>query len=345
MKIKKLAAICLTGALTLAMMTGCGINKNEVLATANNDVEVTLGVANFMATFQQAEADEWYRSIFGEDVWQQDLYQNGSTMEENVVEQVVESLHEMYTLKGHMDEYGVSISEEEQTAITTAAQEFIEENSPKALKAVGASEEIVTEVLTLYTIQEKMKAAIIAGADQNVSAEEANMRAFSILTIGTTSYTDESGNTAMYTEDEIAELGAIAETIVSLCETPDELENAAALYGYELSEDTYAADDEDLDASLKAALDKLAEGEMSGVIATEKAYYVVRLDAETDKDATEKHKQEIISGRQSTLYNEVLKAWQTDDGWTVDQKVVDKIKFTNVFTTTAEKEAEDGTEE
>ena len=43
----------------------------------------------------------------------------------------------------------------------------------EAIKEMGASEEIVKEVLTLYTIQAKMYDAIIVDTDRNVSDEEA----------------------------------------------------------------------------------------------------------------------------------------------------------------------------
>ena len=61
-----------------------------------------------------------------------------------------------------------------------------------------------------------------------------------------------------------------------------------------------------LDTSVKKALDDLKEGETSDVIETDSALYIVRLDSETDKDATEKNRQNIIDKRKSDLYNEVL---------------------------------------
>ena len=61
---------------------------------------------------------------------------------------------------------------------------------------------------------------------------------------------------------------------------------------------------------MKKALDDLKEGETSDVIETDSALYIVRLDSETDKDATEKNRQNIIDKRKSDHYNEVLEGWQ-----------------------------------
>ena len=69
---------------------------------------------------------------------------------------------------------------------------------------------------------------------------------------------------------------------------------------------------------------------------TDNYYYVLRLDEITDADATEEHRQEIISQRQSDLYNEVLQGWKDEAEWVLNDKVWDKVTFDNLFTTTVE---------
>lgn len=68
------------------------------------------------------------------------------------------------------------------------------------------------------------------------------------------------------------------------------------------------------------------------MIETDSALYIVRLDSETDKDATEKNRQNIIDKRKSDHYNEVLEGWQKKDGWKVNKKNVAKISFKNSLT-------------
>lgn len=63
---------------------------------------------------------------------------------------------------------------------------------------------------------------------------------------------------------------------------------------------------------------------------------MLRLDEITDADATEEHRQEIISQRQSDLYNEVLQGWKDEAEWVLKDKVWDKVTFDNLFTTTVE---------
>lgn len=341
MKIKRFAALCLAGTLAVSMLTGCGLDKNETIATLG-DQNIHAGIANFMCRYQQAESDDMFRAYFGEDVWSQDLYGNGTTMQDTVKSQIMENLHEMYTLQNHMDEYGVSLSDEEKQTIKDTASAFMEANSKDALGEMGATQDIVEEMLTLYTIQNKMYDAIAAEVDTNVSDEEANMRGYSLIRLATDSYYDEDYNPITYTEEEVAQIQETAEQIAQDLEDNPDFDKVAQAYGYTASTGTYDSDDTALDEAVKTALDSLEEGVIAEPIVTENAIYIVRLDSENDEEATEKNRESIIEERKDTHYSEVLAGWQEDDGWEVKEKVLAKIQFRNAFTQTTE--AEDSTE-
>ena len=116
MRAKRLAALALSGVMAASMLTGCGLNKNETVATFD-ETEVPLGLANFAARLQQANYDDFYVAYFGEEVWTSDLYGNGTTMQDNVKDSVIQSLFDMYTLEAHMVEYQVELTDAEKTAI------------------------------------------------------------------------------------------------------------------------------------------------------------------------------------------------------------------------------------
>ena len=342
MKFKRLTAILLAGIMTASLITGCGINKNETVATLGEQ-EISLGVVNFICRYQQAATDDVYAMYFGEGVWQQDLYGNGTTMQENVKQQVVESVHEMYTLKAHMADYNVELTAEDEAKISEAAQSFMEANSKEALEELGATQEIVEEVLALYTIQSKMEAAIEADADTEVSDEEANMRAYTMFDIAIDGYTDpETYSTVEFTDEEKEQLKDVAKSIEEAVDNGDALEEVCEAFGYSdgITNGTYDADDDKLDAAVKEALDSLKEGETSALIETDTDLYIVRLDSETDEEATEANRESIIKTRKDELYDSVLEGWQEADGWIVDEKVLSAIEFKNYFTQTTESDTE-----
>ena len=333
MKSKKIATLlCATAALMGMTIGGCGntINDNAVFATLD-DTTITMGVANFFAKYQQAVYDSYYLSYFGEDMWNNDLYGNGNTLTQDVKEEVAENLQEMYLLKAYMEEYDISISEDEEAAIAKAADEFIASNSKEAIKQIGAeNKENVMEMLRLNTIQTKMHERIIQDADIEVTDEEAAQRTFSYLYIDSTGYTDEESNRVEYTEDEKAGLKAAAELVAAA----EDFDTAVTDAGYTASTLSYgSAEDEDatLDKAVLEAADKLKEGEVSEVIETDSAYYVVRLDSEHDEKATAAKKEELISEKEEAYYDDVLAGWKEESSWEINEDEWAKVTFEDHF--------------
>ena len=93
-----------------------------------------------------------------------------------------------------MADYDVTLTDDETAKIAETAAQFMADNDDKAVNALGATEDIVKEYLTLVTIQSKMRAAIIADADTNVSDADANTSAYSYVNVSKTSYKDADGN-------------------------------------------------------------------------------------------------------------------------------------------------------
>lgn len=328
MSIKRIAALLLTGALCLSALTGCGANAEDTIATLGEE-NVSFGVANFLVKYQKASVEDMY-AMYGM-TWDTDMYGNGTTLEADFKDSAMQLLHDLYTLKGHMSEYGVEITDDDKSAIAEAASAFLAANSQEAVEELGATQEIVEEVLTLYTIQAKMYDEIIVDTDREVSDEEANMRGFSLVTIPIDGEYDESYNFVEYTDAEVAVLKETADQMAEQL-LGKNLETVAEEFGYEVTASAYAKDDTTINATLLSALNALKEGDVSKVIETEGALYIARIDADTDKEATENNRQSIIAERENARYEEVLTAWQENDGWTVDASVVDRIDFHNVFT-------------
>lgn len=333
MRSKKIMALLLTTAAIMGMtLTGCGnkINEDATFATLD-DTTITMGVANFCAKYQQAMYDSFYMSYFGEDMWNKDVYGNGSTMTEDVKKDVADNLEEMYLLKAHMGDYDISLSDDDEAKITKAAEDFIAGNSKEAIKQIGAEDiENVKEMLRLNTIQSKMHDRIIKDADTKVTDEEAAQRTFSYVVINTSGYTDSDSNYVEYTEDDIA---GLKETAASIAAAED-FDTAVTDAGYTVSTASYgSADDEDstMDKSVLEAADQLSAGQVSGVIETDSALYVLRLDSEFDEEATATKKESMISQKQEDYYNDILDGWKEEVKWTLNEKEWAKVNFDDHF--------------
>lgn len=334
MKIKKIAAVTLAAVLGASALSGCASKSldEDAVVVKMEDGEVRLGVANFMARYTQYTYDSIYSSYFGDDYWSQDMSGEGKTMEDEVKEQVMDSLKTYYALEAHMDDYGVKITKKDEKAIEKAAKEFISDNSEDAVKTMSATEEDVKEYLRLVTIQQRMKAKIEEDVNTDISNEEAAQRTFSYVLISTEGTTDENGEQKAYSDEEKKVLRQKAQALAAV--KPEELQAKAEEAGYTLEQESYgSAKDENssLDEKVLKAADKLKANEMSGVVETDKGYYVIRLDSEFDQKATDEKKDEIIGQRQEELYQKVCEEYTKDFKFDIDKKVWKQVEFDNLF--------------
>lgn len=341
MSIKKMTALLLAGVLCLSALTGCGAKPEDTVATLGEET-ITYELANFLCKYQKSTIDDMY-AMYGM-TWDTDLYGNGVTMEKDFKDSAMELLHDLYTLKAHMADYDVELTAEDEAAVEAAAKAFMEANSAEAIEEFGASQEVVEELLTLYTIQAKMYKAIIVDTDREVSDEEANMRGYSMVMINLDGKYNESYQYVEYTDAEVAVLKETANHMADLLETKS-FEDAAKEAGLEISTGAYEKDDTTIEKDVLVAMDALKEGEVSKMIETESAIYFVRIDKDTDAEATEANRNSIIAERETALFELVVTDWQKEDGWKVNQSVVDSIEFHNMFTQNEQSTAEVDTTE
>ena len=220
MQLRKRAAMAAAAAaLAATTITGCsGSLDTEAVVMTVGDEEVTLGVANFYARMTQAQYETYYLSMMSsngmtmtaEDMWNQEY--EGETTEQTTKDGLLESLQNMYLISQHAEEYGVSLTEEEQDAISEAAAQFDEDNTDEAKEAVSGYKKDIEKYLELVTIQSKMDSPMREGVDEEVSDEEAAQKAMNYVFFSYTT-TDESGNSAELSDDEKTALQTTAQNL------------------------------------------------------------------------------------------------------------------------------------
>ena len=230
------AGVCAT--MTMGLLTGCSSSTGKTVAKMG-DAEITLGEAEFMLRYNQAKTQGYLGALFGEgsNVFQQDLTGSGQAYGVTMKESVMNDLKDMILMEQHMSDYNVELTDEEKAAIEETAKEFLAENSKDVLKALAATEETVTRVLTLYTIQSKMQTAIEADVDTEVSDDEAAQKSIQYVyfTIPETeSEAEETTETESGSEEDTTEAATDAaeesgETVAETeSETVSETETEAA---------------------------------------------------------------------------------------------------------------------
>lgn len=345
---KRIIAAGLCTGMAMLALTGCSgkTDKDAVVATVDG-TEIKLGEMLVALRVNQANTETYLGSLFGEgNMWEQDLTGTGTAYGTTFKEDMLASMKEMVILEQHMADYNVEITEDETAAIEAAAAQFIADNDAKAMEAMGATEETVARVLTLYTVQDKMNDAIIADVDRNVSDEEAAQKSIEYTLFSTAATTDEEGNTVELTDEEKEAVKQQAIDTIELVKGGKTFEEALK----EVNEDkttiknTYGADSI-LAESLTSAADTLADGEIyAEPIEVESGWYVVQMISTFDEEATATEKEEIIAQRESDLYDEVLAGWEPES-YEVNSEVWATIDFNDQFLVETEAATEAASED
>ena len=325
---KRLFALALAGVLAAATLTGCGSLKGDETVATVDDTKIDADLANFFARYTQATYETYYSAYLGEDMWNSDA-SDGETYEESVKSSVLKSLEDMILLEKHMEDYDVSITDEDKATIKETTQQFLDDNSLDDKNLVSGNKKTVNRALTLMAVQQKMRTAIQAGADTEVSDEEAAQKSMDYVFISYQTK-DDSGNSKDVSDDEKAQLKSQAEAIASGLKEGGDLNTLAEEQGATVQTLTFDKDTTSPDEDLIKAADALGEGESTDVIETEKGCYVAKVTSLLDRTATDSKKSQIVQERQTKLYDDTLKKWRKKADIKVHKSVWKKVSFQKV---------------
>lgn len=338
---KKTTVAVLTGVLAVGMLSGCGEKKldgTKTVATVDG-TEIPMGIVSLYARQMQAQTEAMYMSFMGSaaNIWDQTAdTESGETYGEQAVKSSLEQVELMYIMKEKAADYGVELTEDEQTAIAEAAAEFMKDNDEETIEALAVTEDQVKTLLELQTYNQKIRQPIYDEAAIEVSDEEAQQSGFTYVSVSI------SGDDL--TEDDIAEKKEQAQAILDeMKEDPEadmgetakaQDESYSALSGTFF---TNESDDEDLTSSYPdeviEALRTLDEGEVyPELIETETSCYIVRLDKINDEEATQSKKESVKTTKESKYYTETTEKWLDDADIKTEDKVLETLTITDKHT-------------
>ncbi len=329
---KKAAVVTAAGVLAAMSATGCSssLNPDAVVATVG-DEDISLGVANFYTRMTQGEYETYYASMMGttaEDMWTQEVDEQGTTMEEQLKDNIMQSLQNMYLMSQHASDYDIALTDEEEQAISDAADQFVADNTEEVRNTVSGNKEDVQKVLELVTIQSRMTEAMQEGVDEEVSDEEAAQKSMDYVLFSYTT-TDDSGNSTEMTDEEKENLAATAQEFTNQVKNGTDMADAAEADGVEVQTATFDSESTTPDADLIAAADALEnEGDVTDPVETDSGIYVARLTSLLDRDATDTEKETIVEQRRQDQYNSLLEEWRDAAEIDVNERNWNKIDFT-----------------
>lgn len=339
--------ISLALGLVFAGMTiaGCGvtsrIDETAVVATIG-DEEILLKEANFWAKYQEALTNTSYKYYYNilvsngySETESANMAQNYSGTLDEITDKVMESLETFYVMKAHAEEYGITITEEDEAKIEAAAEKFLKDNSRTVETIMTADKEIVSDVLRIYTIYMRLIPFMeTEGLNTEISEDEALMKTFSYVYVSFDDSVNEDGETVSYTETQkVQEANALQEFVDSFRASGEtDFDAAVEEAGYSVSEHSYSpSDEEDTLKDLNSVAEGMQVGDVSDIIElTDEdgvltGVAVLRFDTDKDLEAIEEKKTSILSERKSECFNALLEKWKSEADFTVNEEVLKTI--------------------
>ena len=230
---KGLAGILAVGMIVSAL-TGCSKKKDEAFDTAKTMISlkdagsIDAGTANFYMRYEQAQFENGIgaliKSYYGQDIniWDADLYGDGQAYGNTFKAEILEEMEKMLAAEKHAGDYSVAVTDEQKSAISAAADEFMAANDAEVLEKMSATKESIERMLTLYTVRTGVENGIKENVDTEVSDEEAAQRTVRYAQFyAETEAAEEAESEA---ESEALSEGADMESVAEIAETAVEAE-------------------------------------------------------------------------------------------------------------------------
>lgn len=295
-----------------------GLEPEAVVLTVGED-QVPLKKAYFLLKFQQAIVQEMQKGVYGNLWYRLPIYEGDRTFQDNMKESIINLLVRMSLARQHQEEYGVSISDKEKEQIEKTVETFFAGNSDKALEAMMADKEILTEILTDYTILSKVITSITKG----VKAGESEAKTYSYVYAS-------FGDKAVDLNDPDESAGTLIENFQNIHDKAaagGNLDQAAAEAGYPTALHTYFAEDEgDQLAELNQIMDQLEQGEVSEVsyVGNNHGIFIGRRQ-EVDPDSLESAKQSLLKNEQLKQLKKTIQQWTQETTYLIKEEIWSQV--------------------
>lgn len=369
-RINTTLALLLALAMCLGTFAGCSrtISAEDYATTAVatfGDEKIYLDEANFLAKREQYLMETYYSFLTGSmDFWSYDIG-NGTTIEDSTKQSVMSSIFQTRLLCSLAEEYGVSLSAEDEQKVQETIAELKSSTPEEALAEMGATDdELLTRIYTQNALANRVWEYLVKDIDTNVDREENRQISVHYLNFDRTEAEDEdeeestaaadgeteSAEETPYEEtEEYAQMEEMAQQIiedlesgVSMSDEVTALKEDSTITAKSSSE-TFGRTDHD-NAYGETAW-SLKTGEYGYTYVEEDGWYVIYCDTDNDEEATDEAVEKILQTRRDEMFNEkYAELLESAPKFKVDEDVWAEIDFSKNIYVLPEVSTEDTTE-
>ena len=317
MKKRRWPAVVLIGAMVIGL-TGCdklpggdGKPTGPVDRTEYMDEEVVtidgteVGYREAMLYLQAAKQE--YESAYGEDIWQYVLYEDGTTLGEQVKNRTLEQIIYVKIACAQAKRLGIELDSEEKNRVAERTEEYMGKAEYGTLALYGIARKDVEQVYTDTALAQKIYDSVTLNVDTDISNAEAAQKHIQSMMLKNY-HEDELGNRSSLTVQELIATLDRFDALFAEAQTTTDFYSLA----YANTDDKQYLDlmvgEGELPEEFSAAYN-LAAGEAMQ-LRTDDGYYIFYCVSEYDEDATIAKKEEMIAMRQEEEFKKLYEQWR-----------------------------------
>lgn len=276
---KKWKNICKTGILLFCMtafVAGCGVKA--LLPSGKSGIR-EYGKAETMVILSTEKLR--YEELYTEQIWDAKIDQNGTVFSSSLLSQVHDFMKELKLMSEMAAEHEIVLTSREKELIKAASVQYWNALGEADAEALELSQSDVEGLYADYCIAERLVDELTGDMNLEVSDSEAK-----VITVSEIKAEDlETAEEILAkVQEENADFGGIAKSYTEGGAVPKQI-----YYG--LMGETY-----------EAAAFALENGEISGVIAEDGAYYILKCLDDYDADATKLRKEEMMRQKKNEAF-------------------------------------------
>lgn len=291
MKIKRLAALALTGLCLATGFCGCSYQDKTVYFDTSCGPATVFKIGEMSCSKKEAlvylmNEKNIYGTVDGVNLWLSDF--DTSTIVGSLKDAVMDHLTKVYILNLYGQSNDIALTEDELTACSQAGQAYYDSLTSDEKSYTGASKKSITQMYERYALAEKVYRSLMNSVDEEVSEDEARVMEAFVLFV-----TDQSK------AEEIQGMIDYGYTFERLAATYTELDTYQVTFGRG-----------QYDQAIDDVVFNLDTDQVSGAIEADGGYYFFQCLNKYDEKLSEENKTVIIENRRKQVLQDIVTSLQ-----------------------------------
>ena len=307
--IRKKLAVLLAAAVLAGSFSGCGLMKNtEIVFTTGLSGDQLFKIGKSVCTLPEAmiyvmDYQRQYEGVYGVEMWEHDF--GGITFEQYVKDTIVDQLASMKAITLLADDYGVSLSSEEEEKVAQAAEDYYGALNAEQIDYMDLKLEDVKDLYRDHVLSGKVYEEITKDVNTEVSDDEARIITIQQIRL-------DSPETAQSVKEQL--------------DAGRDFSAVASSYSLD-SQITYTFGRGEHESAYEEAAFALENDQVSDIIETESGYYILKCINNFDQEATEANKVTMVEKRRDELFGNVYDQLVADTPSQFNSRLWNKVHF------------------